>query len=399
MMVFDRFVIALGAVVDDATVVVGSLARRLPWHLPTRLMEDQAEVVRCRGTTQSGAQCKHRPVPGSAYCYLHPNQAKSDGRLMVVIGARDKAAKMTSDLSWKTWTATVSATLRLAALSLKLRAQVLIGEGISGLRRVGMGTVELLQVRRKWVTFAMVLLFVAAIPIALLTAADSDLNSLARFAAEIISRNPPAREGNPNTFGRQDTSTEDTDATGLFTIDEARTPGTDFSGAYVSRVEHLSADSSMIQIFVPAGVEGTYLAVVTASEGQEYECVILPQFTDQLYCIGPLLPQASQINVQILKINEVDGSQSLVFETNYTTGEFAPLPTPAPVLPTYGGAFIRPDRFDRVEIRKEQQSSAMLAPPSALIGVVLLLMYRMPSQREHRLNHRLVESHEFGPLH
>ena len=40
-----------------------------------------------------------------------------------------------------------------------------------------------------------------------------------------------------------------------------------------------------------------------------------------------------------------------------------------------------------------------LSPLSALLGVVLLLMYRMLSQREHRLNRRLVENHEFGPLH
>ena len=390
--VASRMVESLQHGADD---VVENLAR----HLPGRLMEGHAEVVRCHGTTQSDAQCKRRPVAGSAYCFQHRDQAKSNGRLFIVLEARDKAARMTSDLSRKTWAATVTATSRLTALSPELRAQVLSGARISGLRRVARGTVALLQARRKWVTSAMVVLFVAAIPTAFLTAADGDLDSLARFAAEIIPRSSPAREGDPNSFSRQETPTDDPDATGLFTMDEARTPGTDFSGAYVSRVEHLSADSSMIQIFVPAGVEGTYRAVVTASEGQEYECVILPQFTDQLYCIGPPLPEASKINLQIFKIDEVEGFQSLVFETNYTTGEFAPLATPSPALPTYGGAFIWPDRFDRVEIRKEQQSSARLSPPSALLGVVLLLMYRMLSRREHRLNRRLVESHEFGPLH
>ena len=315
---------------DGAIDVAESLARRLPWHLPTRLMEGQAEVVRCRGTVQSGAQCKHRPVPGSAYCFQHRNQAKSDGRLFIVLEARDKATKMTSDLSRKTWTATVGATTRLAALSPKLRAQVLSGMRISGVRQVARRMVESLQEQRRWVTSAMVLLFVAAVPIAILTMADGDLNSLARFAAEIIPRNPPAREANPNTFGRQETPTDDPNAAGGFTLDEARTPGTDFAGAYVVGVEHLSADSSLLQIFVPAGVEGTYKAIVSASEGVEYQCVILHPYTDRLHCFGPRLPEESQINVQIFKIDEVDGSQNLVFETNYTTGEFDSLATPSP---------------------------------------------------------------------
>ena len=80
-------------------------------------------------------------------------------------------------------------------------------------------------------TCAMVLLFMAAVPIAILTMADGNLDSLARFAREIIPRNPPARERNPNTFGPQETPTDDPNAAGLFTLDEARTPGTDFAGA------------------------------------------------------------------------------------------------------------------------------------------------------------------------
>ena len=399
MMVLDRFALALGTVVDDAAVLVENITRRLPRHIPERLMQGRIEVVRCRGTTQSGAQCKRRPVPDSVYCHQHRNQAKSDGRLMVVIGARDKAARVTGDLSRKTWTATVSATSRLAALSPKLRAQVLSRAGISRLRRVAKGTVELLQARRKWVTSAIVLLLVAAVPIAFLTVADGDLDSLAGFASEIIPRNPPADEGDPNPFGRQVAATDEPNAAGRFTLDGTRTPGTDFAGAYISSVEHLSANNSMLQIFVPAGVEGTYLAIVNASEEVEYQCVILLQYSDRLYCIGPSLPDASQINIRIFRIEEYDGSPQLVFETTYTTGEFDPLATPAPVLPIYGGAFIWPDRFDQVETRKEQQSSAKLAPLSALIGVVLLLMYRMLSQREHQLNRRLVENHELEPVH
>jgi len=393
MMVLDRFALALGAVVDDATDLVENIARRLP----TRLIRGRAEVVRCRGTTHSGAQCKRRPLPDSVYCYQHRNQAKSDGRLLVVLDMRNKATRMTGDLSRKTWRATVGATSRLAALSPMRRSQVQSGEPTAGVRQVARRIVESLQAQKRWVASAMVLLVVAAVPISFLTLADGDLGVLAGFAREIIPLNPPAGEGDPNAFGRQETPTDEPNAEGRFTLDG--TPGTDFTGAYVSNVEHLSANNSLLQINVPAGVDGTYLAVVTASEEVEYECVILLQYSDRMYCIGPLLPDASQINIRIFRIDEIEGSQYLVFETNYTTGEFAPLATPSPAFPVYGGAFIWPDRFDGVEIRKEQQSSAMLAPLSALLGVVLILIYRVQAHREHPLNHRLVDGHELEPAH
>ena len=114
-------------------------------------------------------------------------------------------------------------------------------------------------------TSAMVLVLVVAVPIAFVTLADGDLDSLARFAREIIRNNPPTIAGNAYTFGRQPPN-----ASGQFTQNETHTPGTDFTGAYISSVEHLSADSSMFQTIVPEGVEGTYQAVVTASEGVEY---------------------------------------------------------------------------------------------------------------------------------
>ena len=397
MMVLDRFALALGAVVGDATDLVENIARRLPRRLPTRLMQSQTGVVQCLGTTHSGAQCKRRPVPDSAYCHQHRNQAKSDGRLLVVLDMRNKATRVTGDLSRKTWTATVGATSRLAALSPKRRSKVQSGEPTAGVRQVARRMVESLQTQKRWVTPAMVLLVVAAVPITFLTLANGDLGVLAGFAREIIPRNPPAGEGDANAFGRQETPTDEPNAEGRFTLDG--TPGTDFTGAYVSNVEHLSASNSLLQVIVPAGVDGTYLAVMTASEEVEYECVILLQYSDRLYCIGPLLPDASQINIRIFRIDELNGSQHLVFQTNYTTGEFAPLATPSPAFPVYGGAFIWPDRFDGVEIRKEQQSSAMLAPLSALLGGVLILLYRGQRYREHTLNHQLVERHEFESAH
>lgn len=224
---------------------------------------------------------------------------------------------MTSDLNRKARIVTVSATSRLVTFSPKLRGQVLFGKQISGVRQVAMRALRSLQAQRRRVTSAMVLIFVAAASIAFLTLADGDLGSLASLAREIIPPNLPASARNPI-------------AAGLITQDENRTPGTDFTGAYVLGVEHLSASSSMIEILVPAGVEGTYLAVVTVSEGVEYECTILHHYRDRLYCIGPSLPGASQTNLRIFRIDEVDGSQFLVFEADYATSELALLDTRSP---------------------------------------------------------------------
>jgi hypothetical protein len=143
----------------------------------------------------------------------------------------------------------------------------------------------------------------------------------------MIPRNPLAIARNQNALGSTPLN-----AAGLFTQDETRPPGTDFAGAYVSSVEHLSADSSMFQIIVPAGVEGTYQAVVSQSEGVEYQCLILHHYTDRLHCVGPTLLEASQLNIRIFRIDELDGSRILVFETNYTTAEIAFLATPSPTF-------------------------------------------------------------------
>ena len=376
----------MSTVVDGASVALESITRHLSRYLK------KGQVVRCRGTIESGAQCKRRPIAGSAYCFQHWDQPNSDGRLMVVIQARDKAARLTTDLSRKAWAATVRASSRLTALSPNLRAEVLTRARALDVRQVVNWMLEFLQTRRRWVTSAMVLAFLAVVPIAILKGADVDLSSLFSFSREIISRNPAVVDGDHPTSGRQDSPGDDPNASGRLNSEGPRSPGTDFAGAYVSHVEHLSADSSMLQIVVPAGVEGTYKAIVTGSEPLEFQCVILHHYTDRLYCVGARLPDGSEINLRIFRIDEVEGSQTLVFETNYTTGELTPPAAPSPVVPTYGGAFTWPDRFDQVEVRKEQQSSARLSPPSALIGVVLLLLYCRLTQREHRQRARLIQT-------
>jgi hypothetical protein len=202
-----------------------------------------------------------------------------------------------------------------------------------------------------------------------------DLNPLVAFVREIA---PGAAEVSPAIVGDSgplsDQVAEEAGAVELFGGLVAGPPGTDFRGAYVSNVEHLSNESSMLEIFVPAGVEGKYQALVTGSEGLVFECVILHQYTDRLYCIGARLSEGSQVNVKIFWIDEVGGSQSLVFETDYTTGEdvIPPAVPTQPAIVPYGGGFTWPDRFEGIKQQREDESTRSLWPLSAISGLAAL---------------------------
>lgn len=341
------------------------LADRIALRLPRNSRRERAILARCRATTESGAQCKRRPIPDSAYCHQHRNLAKSDGRLFIVIEARDKAAKMTNEISRKTRTAAILATTRLAALSPTLRAEEFPREGFLGMRRFARRAAQSLRMQSPWVTAAVALIFIAVASIGFLMVANVDLRSLTGSSGDISPPSPTG--GESESSGGQEV--EASSNSGLFAGEDIYAPGADFRGAYVSGVEHLSNDSSMLEIYVPAGVEGDYHAVVTASEGLEFQCVILHHYTDRLYCIGARLLDGSQVNVRIFKIEEGQASQYLVFETDYTIGETVPPPQPTqPAFVPYGGGFTWPDRFDDIERQREQESTSFLWPLSMIMG-------------------------------
>jgi hypothetical protein len=371
-------------IAQSASVLADNIARRLSGNS----RRYRSILARCRATTESGAQCKRRPVSGSDYCHQHRGSAKSDGRLFVVLGARDKAAKATSEFTRMTRTAAVRATTRLTALGPTLRAEALPREGVLGLRQVARRAAQTLRMQNRWVISGIALALVVAASIAILKVANVDINSLNGFSGQIIPRNALATGRDSEPPNGQEA--QDSNPTELFTGAVAFVPGTDFRGAFISGVEHLSGNSTMLEIFVPAGVEGNYHAIVTASEGSEFQCVILHHYTDRLYCIGARLQEGSQVNVRIFRIDEVQGSSSLVFETDYTTGDFVPLPQPTqPAIVPYGGGFTWPDRFDDIERQREQESTKFLWPLSTVSGVAALwLMIRV--RRALRQTKRLI---------
>ena len=285
-------------------------------------------------------------------------------------------------LARMSWVATDEDRTRQALSSLITRARDRFGVMTSGARRLASRALDYLLVHKGWTASALALIAVAVISIYLLSVARDSSSSRNGSVREMDPRNPPAIETRASSVDRQGTPTSDPE-------EGAPVLGTNFAGAYILSVEHISPNRSMLQLRVPAGLEGTYRAVVTARIGLDFECTSLRQYSDLLFCLGPLLPETSRINLRIFRIDELDGSSELVFETNYTTGETIPTATPSPVFPFYGGAFIWPDRFDQIEIRNKQQSSMVLAPLSALLSAVLLLTQRMLTKGEHRFARRL----------
>ena len=437
MMTLTRFANVLGATVDDGIVDIRNVMRRL--RQPRK--EEPGRLNRCHATTKSGSQCKRHPVPGSMYCFQH----RQEKGMMLVVDTRSRAAQTTTDISQKARVAAVGGVSQLVSSSSDLGARVLKDKRISGALQAARGILESiyprngraaneratlrpgelspnlgartlgygrlfglrgaarrlqdsLRAERRWVAVAAVLAFMVAISYVILSVVN--LNPLVAFAREIIPRAAevsPAIGRDPEPLSGQ--VAEDADLLGLFSGPETGPPGTDFRGAYVSNVEHLSNGSSMLEIFVPAGVEGEYQAIVSASEGSEFECVILHQYADRLYCIGARLSDGSQVNVKIFWLDEVDGSQHLVFETDYTTGEdVTPPPVPTqPVIVPYGGGFTWPDRFDGIEQQREEESTRLLWPLSVIFGLAALWLL-MRVGRDARQTKLLIERREPQPI-
>jgi hypothetical protein len=185
----------------------------------------------------------------------------------------------------------------------------------------------------------------------------------------------------------------------LFSAAATPPPEGEFGGAYVLGVTHLTDNSSLVRMFVSSVPEGSYHAVVVGSEELDYQCLTLEGLADRLYCVGPRLHGDGLIRLSLFRINEANGTQVVVFETEFNFAD-APIPTDStPVVPiVYGGGFTWPDRFDGAEIQRENQSSERLWPLSLLLGFVPYV-YHILSQRGHRLKRPLVESHELEPAH
>ncbi len=72
----------------------------------------------------------------------------------------------------------------------------------------------------------------------------------------------------------------------------------------------------MLTIFVPAGVVGRYRATVSASGERDFQCVVLEDRTNELFCIGPGLPTGT-VSISIYHLSDERDSSSLVFEIDY----------------------------------------------------------------------------------
>ena len=178
-------------------------------------------------------------------------------------------------------------------------------------------------------------------------------------------------------------------------------PASDFEGAQVLGVTHLSATSSMMMMHIkaPSDSERVYKAVLTTSEDLDFQCLTLEGYANRLYCVGPRLQEGTLIGVRIFRVDEDTGSQVLIFETEYHFLEAEVPVIPTPFVPTtYGAGFTWPDRFDQAKVQREEQSSEMLWPLSGLFAFVPMA-YRILARRDQMQRSRLVNTPEFDPVH
>lgn len=115
---------------------------------------------------------------------------------------------------------------------------------------------------------------------------------------------------------------------------ETPIPGSGFSGAYILGVSHTSSTRSMLRIYVPAGLEGNYGAIVKISQEEEFHCVVMEEQIRELICVGPRLSQG-MATIKIFRLIEGGSSATMVFETSYYVLEeyaFVPDLPPAPTL-------------------------------------------------------------------
>ncbi len=158
--------------------------------------------------------------------------------------------------------------------------------------------------------------------------------------------------------------------------------GTDFAGAYVLEVRHLSSTRTMFRIRVPLGVEGGYQALVKMSQESEFQCVVLKDRADELFCIGPRL-SIGRAEISVFHLNAPGESPTLVFEVSYFIAEDTvrpgpAFPVPVPTVAPYGAGFSWPDRFNEAEVDREAASNSVLAPASALATILVMGVWLLP---------------------
>ena len=93
----------------------------------------------------------------------------------------------------------------------------------------------------------------------------------------------------------------------------------DLSGGSVLGVSFLSGARLMVSLTFTESLDGEFRALVG---GKDFACLILDQYPDRLYCIGPELPQGSEAFIEVLRIDFGEP----VFEATFSVPLLPPTP-------------------------------------------------------------------------
>ena len=224
----------------------------------------------------------------------------------------------------------------------------------------------------RWLLIGSAMVLLVVIPLVVLQVVSPRFRGLGALPAQVSSE-PSSGGSEGQTSGSREASPS---------VGGATIPGADFTGAYVLEVRHLSSTRTMITIRVPSGVEGNYQALVNMSQASDFQCVVLEDRTNELFCIGPRLP-TGKAEISIFRLNDADDPPFLVFEVSYfivedTISPGPVFPGPVPPVAPYGAGFTWPDRFNDAEVERETASNSVLAPASALVTMLVMGVWLLP---------------------
>ena len=295
--------------------------------------------------------------------------------LVIVLEAPGKVASSTGSLSEGATKLGTAAIPRVAAadeLAVSLRqAYSADGDSAEGSSRFLLPGTGLRGIAN-WLLIGSAMVLLVAIPLVVLQVVSPRFRGLGALAAQV--------SGGPSSGGSEGQTSGSSDASP--SVGGATIPGADFTGAYILEVRKLSSSRTMLRILVPAGVVGDYRAEVALEETSDFQCVVLEDRTNELFCIGPMLPTGNA-NISIYHLNDRDDSSFLVFEVSYFIVEDTIIPGPVfpepvpPVVP-YGTGFVWPDRFNEAEVERESASNSVLAPASALVTMLVMGVWLLP---------------------
>ena len=298
--------------------------------------------------------------------------------LMIVLEARGKSALSNRSLSeGATMLGTVAipgvATAEEFTASLR-RAYSADGYSVEGSSRFLLPGTSFRGIP-SWLLIGSAMVLLVAIPLVVLQVMSPRFRGLGALPAQV--------SGEPSSGGREGQSSGSSAASP--SVGGATIPGADFTGAYILEVRHLSSTRTMIRIYVPSGLEGQYQAFVEMSPAIEFQCVVLEDRTNELFCIGPRLP-TGKADIKIFHLNDEGSSPAPVFEVSYFIVEDtirpAPVfPEPLPPVAPYGTGFTWPDRFNEAEAEREAASNTVLAPASALVTMLVAGVWLLPRSK------------------